>query len=317
MSNILNRYGDSRDLLFALPIKGYDFNWPTPFLNTSTMPTRRAPNILCNHARYNNGSMHWLFPKETTRYITILREPAGQFESVFNYYRFSKRLRIIGNVTSAMENFLQNAELYLEKRKGRDFTLLQNPSLFDLGLHAVYHGNLTVVENYICFLRKEFDLVMLMEYFDESLVLLKRRFCWKMEDILYFKLNERRNTEKRNITSHTKELIRKWNSADVLLYNVFNQTLWKLIEQEGTEFYEDLALFRKTRQSMEKACLQEGSFLTRPFAGKLVQGYAIKANIFKELSETCSKLIMNELPYMNYLREKVIKQQEAVHISAS
>ena len=317
LTNILNRFGDSRDLLFALPIKGYDFHWPIPFLPKSAMPTRRAPNILSNHARYNKAPMHWLFPKETTRYITMLREPAEQFESVFNYCGLGRHFKRLPNDTSPMESFLQNAELYLKKSKDRYFKLLKNPALFDLGLQTVYHGNLTAVENYIHFLQQEFDLVMLMEYFDESLVLLKRRFCWKMEDILYFKLNERTDKEKKNITSHTKNLIRKLNSADVLLYNVFNQTLWKMIEQEGAEFFEDLALFRKEKQSMEKACLQEGSFLTRPFGRKVVQGYKVKANISKELSETCSKMIMNEIPYMDYLREKLTKQQEAVGIAVN
>ena len=49
---------------------------------------------------------------------------------------------------------------------------------------------------------------------------------------------------------------------------------------------------------MEKACLQEGNFLTSPFAGKLVQLYEVKPNIStKELSETCRKMIMNENVY--------------------
>ena len=60
--------------------------------------------------------MHWLFPKETTRYITMLREPADQFESVFSYYGFGKRFQEIVNATSPMEKFLQNADLYLEKK---------------------------------------------------------------------------------------------------------------------------------------------------------------------------------------------------------
>ena len=214
-----------------------------------------------------------------------------------------------------MEGFLENEEHFKRRRrKPNEVELLKNPALFDLGLQTVHHGNLTAVENYIRFLQQEFDLVMLMEYFDESLVLLKRRFCWKIEDILYFKLNERTDKEKQDITSHTKEMIRKWNSADVLLYNVFNQTLWKMIEQEGAEFFEDLALFRKERQSMEKACLQEGNFLTRLFREKLVQGYAVKANISKELTNTCMKMIMNEVPYLKYLRKKVIRQLETVDI---
>ena len=317
LTNILNRYGDSRDLVFALPVSGKtSFLWPTPFLLKSTMPTRRAPNILCNHARYNEGPMHWLFPKETTRYITMLREPAKQFESVFNYYSVGKQLRVSGKTASPPDNFLQNTEFYFNKRQG-EARLLKNPALYDLGLHTAYHGNLTAVDNYIRFLHQEFDLVLLMEYFDESLVLLKRRFCWKIEDILYFKLNERIDKEKQDITSHTKELIRKLNSADVLLYNVFNQTLWKMIEGEGPEFFEDLALFRKKIQSMEKACLQEGNFLTNPFGRKIVRGYAVKPNVTKELRDTCSKMIMNEIPYLNYLRKKMIEQQEAVDMAVN
>ena len=179
LTNILNRYGDSRDLVFALPVSGKtSFLWPTPFLLKSTMPTRRAPNILCNHARYNEGPMHWLFPKETTRYITMLREPAKQFESVFNYYHVGKQLRVSGKTASPLDNFLQNTEFHFNKRQG-EARLLKNPALYDLGLHTAYHGNLTAVDNYIRFLHKEFDLVLLMEYFDESLVLLKRRFSGK------------------------------------------------------------------------------------------------------------------------------------------
>ena len=47
LTNILNRYGDSRDLFFALPFRGYDFKWPTPFLLKSIMPIKKTPNILC------------------------------------------------------------------------------------------------------------------------------------------------------------------------------------------------------------------------------------------------------------------------------
>lgn len=49
--------------------------------------------------------------------------------------------------------------------------------MFDLGLSYRYFQNYTAVKNYINFLNKEFDLVMIMDYFDESLVLLKRLLC--------------------------------------------------------------------------------------------------------------------------------------------
>ena len=83
MTNILNRYGDKRDLIFALPTED-SFHWPRRFEVSYATTFGGAPNILCNHARYNRVPMHFLFPKETTRYITILRDPPAQLESIFN-----------------------------------------------------------------------------------------------------------------------------------------------------------------------------------------------------------------------------------------
>ena len=322
LTNILNRYGDKRDLLFALPLKGtYHFYWPRPFRLRYAMAFGREPNILCNHARYNKAPMHWLFPKETTRYITMLREPTVQFESVFNFFRLEKRIKDLRTVKLPMDSFLQNATFYFEEVRmpqlNGSLNLIKNPMLFELGLDTAYHGNLTVVRNYIRFLLQEFDIVMLMEYFDESLVLLKRRFCWKIEDILYFKLNERRQKEKGNVTKHMKEQIRTWNWGDVLLYDAFNQTLWEMIKQEGPDFFEDLALFRKEKQAMEKACLREGTFLTKPYRGRLVQGYAVKADVSKELNATCNKMIMNEIPFIEHHLKKLIKSYEDIDNSVN
>ena len=312
LTNILNRYGDDRDLLFALPVeeKAYHFFWPRSFKLRYTTVFGKAPNILCNHARYNKAPMNWLFPKETTLYITMLREPSAHFESIFNFFRLGKRFKEIRMLKTPLASFLLKAAFYFEQVKHNlsgALNLIKNPSLFELGFDPVYHENSTVVENYIRFLQKEFDLVMLMEYFDESLVLLKRRLCWKMEDILYFKLNERVQKEKQNVPAWAREEIKKWNSGDVLLYDAFNKSLWEKIKEEGPEFYKDLALFRKAKQAMEEACLRKGKFLTKPYTGRFVQGYAVKTDISKELNETCNRMITNEIPFLEHHRNKLIK----------
>ena len=196
-----------------------------------------------------------------------------------------------------MDSFLQNATFYFEEvrklKLNGSLNLIKNPMLFELGLDTAYHayhagGVIFIIFNvrnkdvvvvfmgisqwcettYIRFLQQGFDIVKLMEYFDESLVLLKRRFWWKIKDILYFKLSERRQKEKGNVTKHV-----------MLLHDAFNQTLWEMIEQKGPDFFEGLALFRKEKQAMEKACLREGTFLTKPYRGRLVQGYAVKADV--------------------------------------
>ena len=35
------------------------------------------------------------------------------------------------------------------------------------------------------FVKREMDFVLITEYMDESLVLLKRKWCWDVKDILY------------------------------------------------------------------------------------------------------------------------------------
>ena len=309
LTNILNRYGDSRDLVFALPNAslGYDFGWPEPFLMNSTLPLKRAPNILCNHAVYNKVAMNCFFPKETTRYITILRDPSEQFESIFNYYHVERWNKVLLESSSPLETFLSSPEKYYHGNRW----LIKNPSLLDLGLYPL-PDNVTELRDYVHFLQQELNLVLLNEYFDESLVLLKRRFCWEIEDILYFKLNERTDEEKGTLTSDARQKIRKWNWGDVLLYDVFNQTLWEMIAQEGPEFYNDLALFRKEMKAIKKACLKRGHFLTSLFVGKVVLGYELKTGLSKELNETCSKMIMNEWPYVDYLRQKMLQQGEVL-----
>jgi len=54
--------------------------------------------------------------------------------------------------------------------------------MFDFGLDYQFYQNLTAVKEYIAFLEKEFDLVKIMEYFEESTVLMKCLLCWKFED---------------------------------------------------------------------------------------------------------------------------------------
>ncbi|CAH3129992.1 unnamed protein product [Porites lobata] len=281
VTNIFNRYGDKRDLIFALPTED-SFHWPLRF-------------------------------EETTRYITMLRDPPAQLESVFNYYDiYRKTFQPQSSTMTPLESFFQNITFYRSSRVldglGVDLNLLKNPSLFDLGLDKEYHENLTMVQDYIRFLQQEFDLVMLMEYFDESLVLLKRQLCWKMEDILFFKLNERVQKEKQHISNQVREQIKKWNSADVLLYDAFNQTLWQKIMKEGPDFFVDLSIFKKEKEAMKNKCLRKGKFLTKLWLRKKVQGYKLKTNISKELNTTCTKMTMNELKYLSYLQRKLTKQ---------
>ena len=63
--------------------------------------------------------------------------------------------------------------------------------IFDLGLQHKYYNDPATIRKHINDLAEKIDLVLIMEYFDESLVLLKRELCWDLDDVVYFKLNQR------------------------------------------------------------------------------------------------------------------------------
>ena len=205
--------------------------------------------------------MNWLFPPESSKYVTILRNPVDHFESTFNYYQLGRTFGFGTDPVNSLENFLDRPlsffNIFNNSYDKNRISFIRNLMTFDLGLSHRYFQNYIAVKNYIKFLNKEFDLVMIMDYFDESLVLLKRLLCWEIDDILYVKLNERKDNEKATrLSGSVQDNIRRWNKADVLLFNYFNATFWKKVEKKGSGFYEDLSAFRERRLKIQKLCFE-------------------------------------------------------------
>ena len=55
-----------------------------------------------------------------------------------------------------------------------------------------YDSNLpdSVVLKWMQQLENEFDLILIMEHYDVSLAVLVLKFCWKIEDVIYMKVNQ-------------------------------------------------------------------------------------------------------------------------------
>lgn len=304
MANIFFRYGDSRNLTFVLGA-GTLLGWPNKF--HITFPLRlfgKAPDILCSHARFNKKPMNWLFSKETSKYVTIVRNPVDNFESVFNFAHLGNYFGF-GDKPDSLQRLLTKGIQFNQTRKNLLTFLARNPMMFDLGFSFKYYQNLTAVNEYIQFLDKEFDLVMIMDYFDESLVLMKRLLCWEIDDILYVKLNQRLDKERANNLSKTvQENIKRWNKADVLLFDYFNRTFWRKVKMEGPSFYEDLAAFRRRKEEIKRLCLTDEIRPERAYYNKLVKGYLLRNNLTQPLKVLCENLVRTENSFLEYLRQK-------------
>ena len=312
IANILFRYGDSRNLTFALGTS--HLAWPQRFRISQVLPFYRQPNILCSHTVFNKKPLNWLFPREISKYVTIIRNPVDTFESFFNYYKLGKVLGLGGDPVVSLEKFLESASSFYNKFGAKKRSInARNPMMFDLGLSQKYFQNYTAVTKYINFLNKEFDLVMIMDYFDESLILLKRLLCWEIDDILHVKVNERLDKEKAsNLSDRVKENIKRWNKADVLLFTYFNATFWEKIEMEGSGFYEDLSAFRERRLKLQQMCFENGTgAVQQVFKGKIVKSYFTRNDLNSSFKFLCNRLIKTENGYLHELRRKRKKELES------
>ncbi|XP_065061503.1 galactosylceramide sulfotransferase-like [Rhopilema esculentum] len=311
VTNILNRFGDLRELRMAIPSAGdYRFQWPSKFHWTFADLLRldgETANIFCNHARYNREQMDVIM-KKNTKYITILREPISQFVSSFHYFEIDKILGLRHH-KNPIEEFLKDPDKYLYSLSMRlgdlpdVMNLIQSGMMYDLGYDFLEFAHSQVVKNAIKKLENELDLVLILEYFDESLVLMMRQFCWDFDDILYIKMNAMKY-KKRKLNSKTREQILKWNAADVALYKRFNQTFWDKIRKQGKEFWDDVAEFKRRNADVREICspaeVEQKAFRLNVTIKSLVLGQ--KVDRFHR--SFCSKLMMDEVDYLDYFRYK-------------
>ena len=232
-------FHDFHDVLPPLGVQLNDYhNYGNYDLLTSHMLFLPSLNFL----------KHYMNP--TTKYITILRKPEGQWLSAFHFFCFHGMSDKPNNLfISRLETFFQDPDTEWTKLHGQCHSYTKNGMWFDLTSEM---SNRTSANNTIFLLDTHLDLVLISEYFDESLLLLKKMMCWDYNDILYLKMNQRKVTS--DINNLHRFPFKQWNALDAQLYDHFNRTLWSNIEHYGVDFKRDLLFFRQMLNSIYLEC---------------------------------------------------------------
>lgn len=246
--------------------------------------------------------------EDNSKYFTILRNPISQFESSFYYFEFDSILRL-NHTKSAVEAFLTYPDEYLYNLTIRlndlpdTMNLIQSGMFYDLGYNFMDVENDQTITKVLEKLEKELSLVLIMEYFDESLVLLKNTFCWEFDDILYIKQNERIK-KKKTLNLETSEKIKNWNHADVMLYQHFNKTFWKKLEKYGEQFWLDVKEFKRRNKEFKATCSPQ-QITTKGYKINVdVNSFVMNPKVDKFNRYLCEKLLMSEVDYLTYFRKK-------------
>nr|XP_054603456.1 galactose-3-O-sulfotransferase 3 isoform X2 [Nothobranchius furzeri] len=312
MQNMLFRFAELNNLMMALPKPncGHQFCYPQFFSSHFVHPHTLPPNMITSHMRFNKTALQRLMPNNTI-YITILREPASMFESLFTYYsHHCESFRRVPN--GSLEAFLADPLRYYRPEEMYSM-YAHNTLTFDLGGNKDRpKRDVAYAQAFVAEVERVFSLVMISEYFDESLVLLRHLLSWDLEDILYVKLNMRMESSKKSLSPGLPEKIRDWNSIDAHLYDYFNASLWVKLSELGLDCVaKEVHLLQQAQERLMKSCFGGQTPLQlsaseiknkelrpwQPSEKVGIVGYDLPSNISQEAKELCLKYIMPEISY--------------------
>ena len=96
---------------------------------------------------------------------------------------------------------------------------------------------------------------MIAEYFDESLVILRRKFCWRFQDIIYTILRQRKYKNKNSIPSDTQLANhQRVSPVDYEMYNYFVEQLMRNIAAHKESFHNELYVFKMIKENVYLFC---------------------------------------------------------------
>ncbi|XP_020646130.1 galactose-3-O-sulfotransferase 4 [Pogona vitticeps] len=311
--NILHRYGEEHALRFALPAR-YQFSYPNLFQARKVKgwhPRGRPFDILCHHMRFNLLEVQKVMHSDSF-YFSIVRDPVSLAESAFSYYRgVAPAFRRAGSLAE----FLASPQrFYRFGERGNHYA--RNLLWFDFGLDPPAVPGLAPIKDALLELQRVFHLVLLMEYMDESLILLRDALCWSLEDVVAFRQNLRSPQAVRTLEPSDAVRLRAWNNLDWQLYTHFNQTFWARVNHFGrARMAEEVTLLQKRQAELMQHCLQGGGPLEpghitderiRPFQfGQApILGYALRPSLDPKAREMCQRMVTPELQYKDILDAK-------------
>ena len=316
VQNILYRFGSQRNLSFVLPynthyISQHSSSTYRPILRSLDSKTGKY-DILCNHVMFNQTKFQNLMYGDAI-YIAIVREPLDLFISAAYYYKYvwpAEYLKML-NETTFIQDLIREPEKNENLKQTRTFNYMAEDFGFvSSSVGEVLELNDDVITSFVSKLNNIFDLVLVVEYFDESLVMMKRLLNWTLKDILYIKLNEFKSKKvqtisKSNITTEDKAMFRRRNRIDYGIYDTFREIFLQKMSEE-IDLENEVKQFKTILNDVHIFCIEKMSRKNNISFPASEWNKAFSVN-----EQDCKLMVTKELPFWKHLlfKHKLILEQ--------
>ena len=234
--------------------------------------------------------------------VTCFRSPVDQFESLYNYVHFSKTYN-----GWSLEEFAHNIVAKKKHVARINNYLGRNQQLWDLGLSARNIANYREVKKKIEKIAEDFDLVMIAEQFNDSLVLLSDLLCWPLANMTSLKVNARKSSAVEKLSQKAKDILRDWLWADQMLYDFFKKELKRKIETYGLDKMKtDVNQLKELNSQVRTECVLEvvknnTKSLTKDYVPWSKDVVAFKIN--EEDHPYCRYYGISEIHFIDHIRD--------------
>ncbi len=170
-----------------------------------------------------------------------------------------------------------------------------------------------MIGKFIGIMESHFDLVMIAEHMEESLVHLQHLLCWTLDDIVIFQHNVRSIRSFGDLSIILKEKIRSFNNVDEILYKYFNDKLTHRTEAFGkVEMEKQIMSLQHAIKSMYDQCVKKliptEDLKPSKFTWHRYQHLTFKQN--NNIDKRCHHLITSEL-----MRKELLKGKQKLSMS--
>lgn len=295
--NIFARFGIENNLKMTLPKIGGNV-WPYPIdtWNLDNRTLNSHMNLI--HSVYSK-SVHNFFPKNETFYFTILRNTTKQWSSIFTFYDIGYIMKL-DNSKESMRKYIDEYKNPEEKLPADFGAMTRNPNFYDFGYNNRNLDNEDKIKKAILEIDEIFDLVLITELWDSSILLLKQKLNLDFDDIVVLNANERIQKSE-DLPEELKAKINEFNKADYQMYTYFYNKIKKESESLNEMDYE---ILKERKKFWQDTCVEkrEPQIL---YSNVKFLGYKLKDEIPSELNETCTYMAMNEISLINFYKMKL------------
>ena len=272
LQNILYRFGFANNLRFAMFDCANGMTYPNPASKRYLIDPENVYNVMAEHAQWDNSSFRSYMPRDV-KTISLLRHPLDFLQSSISFHDLARKMRIASS-RDVTKTFLQQPAHFdkLTSFVGSSLkcgpvarpSYTRNAMAYHFGLSNQSESRRDVIDKFIRDLDSQLTFVMILEKFDESLVLLKRMFGWTLRDVLYvpmwsLKFHRKRDVKpaKRSPEDRSKliELHKQWSPVDYQLYEHYNNSLQSVLQQMPKDYWQEVAIFKSHLQILKRFCV--------------------------------------------------------------